>query len=708
MEAAVATTSAALGCIENLIAAGDQLQLQQQQQQPQEQQPLQLAGNDLQNGSVEEDEDEEEDEEDEDDDLENDDLDFDEDFLQSIDDGDNDHQYSEGGDDPSCLYGLDGYRWSIYPPPSNQSQLKTSSSEDLLFPDVAGPARAGSFTDAGQLWSLLFTEAMLDGIVEATNRELEYKRTEATRRNQRVTNTDRTEVRALFGLLYLMGAYKHPSEEVAGLFNVAEGTGRPIFTAVMTFTRITTLLRHIRVGGRPSAAVTVAEQQAEGTSCQLPHFRRLFGRFFENAQANFTAGEHLTVDHLLTKGVLKENGLPRESTTLKTFLLTDSMTSYVLNGLLEGYQNEEEEEQINGGRYLSPPTAAVLYLVKGAGLFGRSQPARVLTASRPCYASLELAYELAQRQLRFLGPATARWCRQLPRDFFLPRKVRRRPVGSALYAFSHSSPATAVSYMARKNAPLSLLSTAHHEVRQNEATGKPEVVHLFEATRAAISPPEREGSIRAVLPRHQQLQQSPHGCFELELLCQLLDLAAVNAHQLWQMAVANLDSEELGHRDFVAALGRALVLPEVERRSSRGMGGGAGRDIVDAMNKVLRREPLSAAAVASTSTAATVSNGSDKKAAKKRVNTAEDQGDNEDSGEETEVDDEEAEEAAPEMEGARRTKRRCAFCRGRETKVRTVCFECRRPACLKRCLKALCPDCYSERRRKQQQQRPRK
>lgn len=670
---------------------------------------MQLAGNDLQNGSVEEDEDEDEDEEDEDDDLENDDLDFDEDFLQSIDDGDNDHQYTEGGDDPSCLYGLDGYRWSIYPPPAaNQSQLKTSSSsEDLLFPDVAGPARAGSFTDAGQLWGLLFTEAMIDGIVEATNRELEYKRTEATRKNQRVTNTDRTEVRALFGLLYLMGAYKHPGEEVAGLFNVGEGTGRAIFTAVMTFTRITTLLRHIRVGGRPSAAVTVADQQAEGTSCQLPHFRRLFGRFFENAQANFTAGEHLTVDHLLTRGVLKENGLPRESTTLKTFLLTDSMTSYVLNGLLEGYQNEEEEEQISGGRYLSPPTAAVLYLVKGAGLFGRSQPGRVLTAARPCYASLELAYELAQRQLRFLGPATARWCRQLPRDFFLPRKVRRRPVGSALYAFSHSSPATAVSYMARKNAPLSLLSTAHHEVRQNEATGKPEVVHLFEATRNAISPSEREGSIRAVLPRHQQLQQSPHGCFELELLCQLLDLAAVNAHQLWQMAVANLDSEELGHRDFVAALGRALVLPEVERRSSRGMGGGAGRDIVDAMNKVLRREPLSAAALASTSTAtAAASNGTGDKA-KKRVNTAEDQGDNEDSGEATEVDDEEAEEAAPEMEGARRTKRRCAFCRGRETKVRTVCFECRRPACLKRCLKALCPDCYSE-RRKQQQQRPRK
>ncbi|KAH9392432.1 hypothetical protein TYRP_005508 [Tyrophagus putrescentiae] len=110
--------------------------------------------------------------------------------------------------------------------------------------------------------------------------------------------------------LSLMGAYKHHSKEVTGLFNIAESTDRAIFTAFMTFTWITTLLRHIRLGGHPLA--------------------------------NFTTGEHLTVDHLLKKGALEKRSLPQESTTLKIFFLADSMTSYVLNVLLEGYQSTEE------------------------------------------------------------------------------------------------------------------------------------------------------------------------------------------------------------------------------------------------------------------------------------------------------------------------------------------------------------------------------
>lgn len=516
---------------------------------------------------------------------------------------------------------------------------------------MAGQAATSSFSNAGQVWSLLFTDEMIGRLVEATNRQVEYARTKAPRKKKGLSNTDEIEMRAFLGILYLMGAYKHPSEELGGLFSYADGTGRDIFYAVMTCNRALALLKYLRFGGSEN-------------DCQLSHLWGLFASFFENSRKNFAAGEHLTVDHTVTKGVLLQqqqsesilsihqpstssNGAPAKPVNLKTFFVTDSMTSYVLNGHIEGVPLSQ------GLEIFSLPTQIVLHLLSPFALSTHQNhpPHRKnITAASSWFTSMELAYELLLRQYTYVGEMTPSRCRQIPRDFALASKNRRRPVGSAIYGFTDR--ATVISYMPRKNAPVVLLSTAHHEVR-NEG-GKPDAYQFYTASKMAISKTEKEGSIRAVLGSQDETR------WELEMLSQLLDFAAINAHQLWQMCTM----EEIRHRDFVIALARALILPEIERRN--GHRAGLRREAIDAMDKVLEHDPN---ASKTTKEQDTTEVGND--------------------GDETEVEAEEEE-----LDDKIRPKRRCVFCKGRETKVRTVCAKCKKSACLKKCLKPVCPECY--------------
>lgn len=482
-------------------------------------------------------------EEDEDDGL-NGDFDYDledDDFPDELEDDTFDAV--PPGDDPNCMYGLDGYRWSIYPT-VGISTASRSSTVTEVFPQLKGAAKTTVFSDAGQIWDLLITSEMIDRIVAATNKEIDMKRSESQEKKKNDCSTDATEIRALFGLLYLIGAYKNVNEDLTGLY-ASDGTGRIIFPAAMGHKRVLFLLRNLRFDGDPK-------------DDQMPHLIRHFANFFDNSRRNFSPGADLTVDQVLTKSHIKvhHKASMKNVPGIKSFFIVDAMTSYVLNGhILDFASIPDDLSQFN------QPTQLVLQLISPLSLRDRNITGSLL------YTSIELAYELQSRGYTYVGPMSPKE-RQMAPNFV--QKTKRR-VGSAIYGFNGRT--TIVSYMEKKNSPVVLLSTMHHQA--TNVNGKPEMYRFYEASKTAIPASEKTASIRGVF-------KNCH--WTVDLFNQLLDFAGINAHQIYQMTLG-----EIKYRDFIIALGRALIEPELERRQNMV---GAHREIQESINKVMGNSPF--------------------------------------------------------------------------------------------------------------------
>lgn len=273
--------------------------------------------------------------------------------------------------------------------------------------------------------------SMIDEIVKCTNIYIEYmKQFIVYTRDRDVKETTRTEIMALFGLLYLLGLKKLNHTNVLEIWTT-DGSGMEIVRAVMSYKRFLFLLRCLRFDEKQ----TRVERRKYD---KLAAIRSILDLFIINCKSAYSLGEFITIDEKLQafRGRCSfVQYIPNKPAKygIKMFALCDARTFYT--GNLEVYCGKQPE-----GQYMqsNSPTDIVNRLIRH--LEGSS---RNLTTDN-WYTSYPLALSLLERKITILGTMRKNK-REIPVEF-LPHKTRA--VTSSLYGFQKE--ATLVSFVPKK------------------------------------------------------------------------------------------------------------------------------------------------------------------------------------------------------------------------------------------------------------------
>lgn len=126
-------------------------------------------------------------------------------------------------------YGKNGYKW--YTSPFFTKNTRTVQKNIVLR--LPGPKLCASSTpDAIAAWNLFFTEPMINCITEHTNQEIVRQALKYNSRPSFISDTNKDEILALLGLLYMSGVLKTSALSTSDLWS--RQFGIPIFRATMS------------------------------------------------------------------------------------------------------------------------------------------------------------------------------------------------------------------------------------------------------------------------------------------------------------------------------------------------------------------------------------------------------------------------------------------------------------------------------------------
>ncbi|XP_008553659.1 uncharacterized protein LOC103575593 [Microplitis demolitor] len=194
-------------------------------------------------------------------------------------------------------------------------------------------------------WELFFDKQMIKDIVNFTNIKLLSQQPKFQRARDCAT-TDVTEIRALFGLLYLAGALKMSRVNLKDIW-ATDGTSPDYFRCTMSFNRFNLLLRALRFDD-----VNTRKQRA--SLDKFAPIREVWKKFNTSCQDNYTPGQVLTVNDMMSAFRSRcsfKQYMPKKPDKygLKTWALVDSESFYVtkMEMYLEKQQNKTNNKPAN-------------------------------------------------------------------------------------------------------------------------------------------------------------------------------------------------------------------------------------------------------------------------------------------------------------------------------------------------------------------------
>lgn len=244
-------------------------------------------------------------------------------------------------------YGKNRYKWSRQEPTRH---VRTPSHNLIVhLPGLRQPAKIQEYNNPQKVWNLLFSDDMINRIVQWTNVKLRtmaegYKRKD----KPELKDVDYVEMKAFLGLLVFSSAFKSNHEHISALF-ATDGTGREIFRLVMSEKRFSVLLACLRFDNPEDRIMRALSNPAAAIS-------ELFTMFFQNCQSMYTVGENTTIDEMLIgfRGRCRfKMYMPQKPVKygLKVMLLTDARSGFAYNGYIYtgkgsdsmGLNNEEKK-----------------------------------------------------------------------------------------------------------------------------------------------------------------------------------------------------------------------------------------------------------------------------------------------------------------------------------------------------------------------------
>nr|XP_022901780.1 piggyBac transposable element-derived protein 4-like [Onthophagus taurus] len=365
--------------------------------------------------------------------------------------------------------GKDGAtKWFKHPPWPN---VRTRSENIVTqLPVVRRGYRDGK--TALECWKYFFTDEMLEVILNNTNERILMRSSTYGQKDQyKVKQTDKTELLALFGLLYLGGYYKSGRQNVKDLW-ATDDTGVLIFRKTMTLQRFNFLLCCLRFDSLETRIERVALDK-------LAPIRTIFDAFVLNCKQIYSPSMYLTVDEQLIAfwgNCPFRQFIPSKPSKygIKMFALTDARCFYTVN--LEVYVGLQPEGPF---RKSNKPEDIVLRLIEPVTRTGRN-----IT-----FDNWFTSYSLIQRLLtehRLTAVGTVRKNKkELPKPLV---STQGRPLPSSMFGFQKQI--TMVSYMGKKNKNVLMWSSLHHDDKIDESTRhqeKPDIVTFYNLTKGVTT-----------------------------------------------------------------------------------------------------------------------------------------------------------------------------------------------------------------------------
>lgn len=358
-------------------------------------------------------------------------------------------------------------------------------------------------------WLLFFDSTILDGITHCTNIMI-AKKAVGYKDKEYCGNTNITEIKALFGILYLAGVYKNSHRNLKDLWRT-NGTGVDIFRSVMAFNRVMFLLQCLRFDN-------VDNRQERLKIDKLAAIRGVFEKFVSNCQQAYTPGEFLTIDEKLESfrgRCAFRQYIPNKPAKygIKIQAMVDSRTFYVLN--MEVYAGTQPD----GVYQLSnKPVDIVQRLV--APISGSN---RNITFGN-WYTSYELVTILRESHNLMSVGTLRKNKREIPKTLL---EVKQRQSTSSMFGFQKHT--TMVSYVPKKGKNVILLSSLHHDDMIDELTGDknlPEIISFYNFTKGGVNVVDELSGSYSVARNCRR--------WPLRIFFSLMDTAGINSQVIYR------------------------------------------------------------------------------------------------------------------------------------------------------------------------------
>jgi len=295
---------------------------------------------------------------------------------------------------------------------------------------------------------------IIDEIVKCTNKYMQVIRHKFAR-ECRCTETSRSEIMALLGLLCLIGTRKGHHANVRELWT-ADGTGVQILRACMSYDRFLFLLRCIRFDD-------LQTRPGRRQTDKLAPIRTILDIFVKNCQQYYNTSEFTTIDEMLhsVRGRCSFiQYMPNKPAKfeVKIFTLCDAKTFCCSN--LEIYCGKQPPGPHD---VRNTPTDIVKRLVSPV------ENNKNMTTDN-WYTNIPLLHCLLEKKTTLLGTMKKNKC-EIPPEF-LPTKVRQP--GESMFGFQKDK--VLVSFLPKRNKAVILVSSMHDSGVMDEATKKPEII----------------------------------------------------------------------------------------------------------------------------------------------------------------------------------------------------------------------------------------
>ncbi|XP_018407155.1 PREDICTED: uncharacterized protein LOC108783160 [Cyphomyrmex costatus] len=186
---------------------------------------------------------------------------------------------------PSKVRGKNGFEWNSKAPSRRSDRVNAPIFE-------YGPSGAATnCTSMAEYWQVLFTNEMINMIVEHTNDKIEDVCSKMISQNQNIQTyhhiTDEVEIKAFIGLLYYSGAWKSSNVNLKYLWDSSKS--QTMYRCVMPYRRFEFLLACIRFD----------KKESRDANDHFAPIRNLWDKFMANCESNYTPSSKCTVDEQL-------------------------------------------------------------------------------------------------------------------------------------------------------------------------------------------------------------------------------------------------------------------------------------------------------------------------------------------------------------------------------------------------------------------------
>ncbi|XP_045508885.1 piggyBac transposable element-derived protein 4-like [Colias croceus] len=319
-----------------------------------------------------------------------------------------------------------------------------------------------------ECFETFFTDEIVDMVLKYTNQKISLRMENSTS-NPSYGETNKAELKAVFGLLFLAGLFRSGRQSLIDLWS-NDGTGIEVFRNTMTRQRFSFLINNLRFDD-------LSTRTARVTFDRLAPIRDVFDIFVKNCQTAYTPYEYLTIDEELVafRGRCAfRQYIPSKPAKygLKIYALVDAKTFYTMN--LEIYCGKQPD---NSPYTMSnKPFDVVDRLVRCVSGSGRN-----ITMD-----NFFMSYETAENLLKNHKLTAVGTLRSNKTCLPLQFKARREEKSSV---FGFQKDITIVSYIPKPRKCVHMMSSLHHDDEVDPESGdqrKPSIITFYNSTKSGV------------------------------------------------------------------------------------------------------------------------------------------------------------------------------------------------------------------------------